>query len=103
MRAEPAVEGHLVMRLGLEALAPFVVQPQGQPFQADPSAGRMQSRQSANGRPDARLSGPYRRISLDNISAHGRTRVARKIAIEIQSCPERRPDVPALRASQCHL
>ena len=54
MRAEPAVEAHLVMRVELAVQEQFVAEPQGQAWQAALSAERMQSRQSANDRLDAR-------------------------------------------------
>jgi len=54
MQAELAAEAHLVMQVELAVQAQFVTHPQGPACQAAPSAGGMQSRQSANGRPDAR-------------------------------------------------
>ena len=54
MQVALAVEEHLVMQVELAVPAQLAAEPQEQAQRAVPSAGGTQSRQSANGRPDAR-------------------------------------------------
>ena len=79
-QVELAVEARRVIQLEPEVQAqPAAELQRAEEAQAAPSAARMRSRRSANGRPDARWSGPHQRISPDNISASGKTHVARRI------------------------
>ena len=54
IQVELAVQAHLEMQVELVVQAQMAAEPQGQAQQAAPSAGGMRSRQSANGRRDAR-------------------------------------------------
>ena len=54
MQVELPVQEHLVMQVELAVRAQLAAQPQGQAWQAAPSAERRRSRQSANDQPDAR-------------------------------------------------
>ena len=79
MQVELATQGRLVMYLEPAAQAQLEVHLQEAEEQPPPSEEGTRSHQSANALPDAKWSGPYRRISPDNRSANETIRVARRI------------------------